>query len=215
MVDFKLYAITDQWVNVDLKRFVSEAAGYGLRALRMRDQPTDEFLSRTFYFREAMQNGRFFISSPGGTEMSVRSTASFASTVVHADGIHLPESAIDGLWMRERIKEFFTGIVGISVHSKEAAIRAEALGADFVTFGAVFESPSKRAMGFEAQGLEALHAVVNSVSIPVFAIGGITLAHAQACLQVGAWGVAVIRDLLLAPNLEERMAQYKEILGAL
>src|SRR5581483_2244874 len=128
-------------------------------------------------------------------------------------GVHLPERMIE---KAQTIKSSFPNmLVGASVHSVDRAERAAEHGADFLTFGPVFETPSKRALGFGPQGLDMLKAVVNAVNVPVLAIGGITPAGARACLEHGAWGVAVVRDLVLAPDLAERLAEYKAILGTL
>ena len=63
-------------------------------------------------------------------------------------------------------------MVGASVHSLEESIEAEAAGADWLTFGPVYDTPSKRAYG-APQGLAALERVAKAVRIPVVAIGGI------------------------------------------
>jgi thiamine-phosphate pyrophosphorylase len=83
-------------------------------------------------------------------------------------------------------------LVGISTHSLEAAQSAASGGADHIFFGPVFATPSKSAYG-APQGLERLAEVCASVSIPVLAIGGITLQNAHACFSAGASGIAAVR----------------------
>jgi thiamine-phosphate pyrophosphorylase len=83
-------------------------------------------------------------------------------------------------------------LVGASCHSLDGARTAAADGADYIFFGPVFATPSKASFG-EPLGLERLAQVCRSVSIPVFAIGGITLENAAACIQAGAAGLAAIR----------------------
>lgn len=83
-------------------------------------------------------------------------------------------------------------LVGVSCHSLETAQSAASAGADYVFFGPVFATPSKSAYG-APQGLERLVEVCASITIPVLAIGGITLENAQACLSAGASGIAAIR----------------------
>jgi thiamine-phosphate pyrophosphorylase len=82
-------------------------------------------------------------------------------------------------------------IVGRSVHSVAAAREAEREGADFVIFGPVW--PSSSHPGQDAQGLDALAAVVRAVGVPVLAIGGVTSDRARECLAAGAAGYAAIR----------------------
>jgi len=83
-------------------------------------------------------------------------------------------------------------LIGVSTHSREEAQAARDGGADFVLFGPVFETESKRAFG-PPQGLEKLRDVARALGeFPVLAIGGITLENIPACLSAGARGVAGI-----------------------
>jgi thiamine-phosphate pyrophosphorylase len=113
----------------------------------------------------------------------------------HADGVHLGEH---GLPVQE-VKQFVESrlppkgfLLGVSCHSPEAAKSAENDGADYIFFGPIFATPSKAAFG-EPQGIGTLAEVCRSVSIPVMAIGGITLGNAAACIAAGAAGIAAIR----------------------
>ena len=83
-------------------------------------------------------------------------------------------------------------LVGASCHSLEGAIDAAEAGADYLLFGPVFETPSKMSYG-PPQGLAKLGQVCSAVSIPVIAIGGITVENATACRKAGAGGIAAIR----------------------
>ncbi len=217
MLDFKLYAVTDRWLVSDLRQYASEAVKHGLRALRMRegDLEPGSSMRLALELQTVMRGNRFFVSAGDYVPDPAGQAAGFAG-IVFANGYHVPERGIGSEWTPTRIRGSFPGMqCGVSVHSLDAAQRAEAWGADFLTFGAVFETPSKRAMGFEPQGIKKLREVVDSVKIPVFAIGGVTPAAASQCMEEGAWGVAVVRDLILAPNLGERMAEYREVLGSL
>ena len=88
-----------------------------------------------------------------------------------------------------REKDF---LIGVSCHSLEAAKEAEQAGVDYIFFGPVFATPSKAVFG-APQGLEPLAEVCHAVSIPVLAIGGITLENFAACLSAGVSGIAAIR----------------------
>ncbi len=113
----------------------------------------------------------------------------------HVGGVHLGEKSLPLAETkrlaesRGRQKDF---LIGVSCHSLEAAKSAASGGADFLFFGPVFATPSKAAFG-TPQGLEQLAAVCRSVSIPVLAIGGVTLENAASCLSAGASGIAAIR----------------------
>ena len=80
----------------------------------------------------------------------------------------------------------------VSVHSLEAAIKAQSIGANAVTFGPIFHTPSKKQYG-APQGLAQLEKVIKALSIPIYAIGGITSHNMESCLQRGAVGVMMQR----------------------
>lgn len=101
--------------------------------------------------------------------------------------------------------------VGQSVHSLEAAMRAEKSGADYLVFGSIF--PTASHIGSTPAGLEALREFTREVDIPVFAVGGISIDNAQKCLHAGAYGVAVIRAVWEAPDIEEAVRRLNEVLG--
>jgi thiamine-phosphate pyrophosphorylase len=120
-----------------------------------------------------------------------------------AGGVHLSESELPVAEVKQLAKSAGASaefLIGKSCHSLEAAKSAEGSGADYIFFGPIFATPSKAAFG-APQGLERLAAVGRAVSIPVIAIGGITLANSAACLANGASGIAAIRLFQGAPDI--------------
>jgi thiamine-phosphate pyrophosphorylase len=111
-----------------------------------------------------------------------------------AAGVHLGQNSLPVRIVvdarRGRRPEHF--LVGTSCHSLDGAIRAAEEGSDYLFFGPVFATPSKVEFG-APQGLGKLAEVCRAVSIPVIAIGGITLENARACRDAGAAGIAAIR----------------------
>jgi thiamine-phosphate pyrophosphorylase len=105
-------------------------------------------------------------------------------------------------------------LIGASTHSADTVGAAHRAGADFVTFGPVFASKSKRAYGRE-QGLEALRVACSTGAIPVFAIGGVTPERARACLDAGAHGVAAIGAVMEASSARSAVRAFAEALGGL
>ncbi|HYW22718.1 MAG TPA: thiamine phosphate synthase [Terriglobales bacterium] len=106
-----------------------------------------------------------------------------------AAGVHLPERDLPIAGARRLLGP--DRLLGRSVHSVEAAVRAEADGADYVVFGSVFASASHP--GQAVAGLGALQRVAAAVRIPVLAIGGVDADRVEACLAAGAAGFAAIR----------------------
>jgi thiamine-phosphate pyrophosphorylase len=103
--------------------------------------------------------------------------------------------------------------VGASVHSVAEAVAAAEAGADWVVFGPVYDTPSKRPYG-PPQGLAALAAVARAVRIPVVAIGGITPERVPEVRRAGAHGVAVISAILAAPSPGAATRRFLDALQA-
>ena len=90
-------------------------------------------------------------------------------------------------------------LIGVSTHSTTEIGLAASAGANFVTFGPVFHTPSKAAFGSPV-GLAALKQACSQSPIPVFALGGINLQNMDETLQCKPHGVAMISTLLAAES---------------
>lgn len=125
------------------------------------------------------------------------------AAAVDAAGVHLgqedlPIEAARKLLGRQKI-------IGISTHSREQAIAAEASGADYIGFGPIFSTSTKDAG--KTQGIDALAAIKKTVAIPVIAIGGIMHGNAREVMKAGADGAAVISAILSAPDMKQAAEQ--------
>lgn len=103
-------------------------------------------------------------------------------------GLHLPETA-----------PFANApFVGRSVHSVDAAIRAEQEGCNYIVAGSIF--PTTTHPDGPVAGVKLIEEIAKAVNIPVLAIGGITAANARKCIDAGASGVAVISAIMDAED---------------
>jgi thiamine-phosphate pyrophosphorylase len=102
--------------------------------------------------------------------------------------------------------------IGVSVHSLEEAVDAELKGADWVTYGPVYDTPSKRRYG-APQGLERLATVARGLRIPVVAIGGIIPERVKDVRAAGAHGVAAISSILAADSPAAATRRFLEELA--
>jgi thiamine-phosphate pyrophosphorylase len=83
--------------------------------------------------------------------------------------------------------------IGVSCHSLEEALNAEKAKVDYIFFGPIFETPSKKEFG-APQGIQKLAEVCRTVpSIDLIAIGGVNAENAASCIRSGAAGIAAIR----------------------
>jgi thiamine-phosphate pyrophosphorylase len=112
-----------------------------------------------------------------------------------ADGVHLPVLGI----LPQEVRAIAPDLrVGVSTHTSDEVAAAARARADFVVFGPVFETPSKRDL-LNPRGVAGL-SQITSLGVPVLALGGITVDNAGTCKTVGADGVACIRAVLAADD---------------
>ncbi len=117
-----------------------------------------------------------------------------------ADGVHVGPADVPVARLRTAVPDDF--LIGTST---DDPIRARELvedGADYIGCGAVYATATKPDAG-EVIGLDGLDRVASSVSVPVVGIGGITPDRAAAVARTAAVGVAVISDVMAAPDVEE------------
>lgn len=105
--------------------------------------------------------------------------------------------------------------MGVSIHSVEESKKAEEEGADYLLYGHVFPSGSKP--GLAPRGLHSLQQVVESVSIPVIALGGITPDNVLDVLSTGCDGIAMmsavmdaVDPLQVIQSIREKFSQKEE-----
>ena len=126
-----------------------------------------------------------------------------------AAGVHLSTRSVSPA----AIRSVFGGqlIVGVSTHSLEEASRAHREGADFATFGPVFETASKSVYG-PAVGLGQLARVASALSpFPLIALGGLSTERVETCLRAGAAGVAGISMFATIQNMEVGLATSEAV----
>jgi len=114
-------------------------------------------------------------------------------------GVHLRSNSLPVTVARKLLGA--ERLLGISVHAIEEAVQAEAQGADYVILGPIYETPSKQLFG-SPLGIHTLEKACRLVGIPIIGIGGVTAARAHEMRDAGAFGVAVIRAILGAADVE-------------
>jgi thiamine-phosphate pyrophosphorylase len=130
-----------------------------------------------------------------------------------ASGVHLGEHSLPPMEVRELISQRLEGrkfFLGVSAHSLEGAVQAEQAEADYVIFGPVYSTPSKAGFG-PPQGIQRLGEVCQRLTIPVLAIGGITLENAVDVMAAGAAGIAAIRLFQDAGNPDDLVRELRKL----
>lgn len=113
------------------------------------------------------------------------------------DGVHVGQDDLSPEFARTVVKA--GKWVGVSSHTIEQAIAADATSADYIAIGPIFETKSKEQPD-PAVGLEGLKKVRAATHKPLVAIGGITPANCRSVIDAGADSVAVISSLLRWPS---------------
>ncbi len=106
-----------------------------------------------------------------------------------AAGVHLPSDGVPVAALRRRFGRHF--LIGVSTHHREEIADARKEGADYATFGPIFETPGKEAFG-PPPGLAGLEKA-SRIGLPLLALGGIDTSHLEPALVAGAHGLAAIR----------------------
>ena len=122
---------------------------------------------------------------------------------VHLRGNSLPVSVARQLLGVQRL-------LGVSVHAVEEVLSAQLQGADYIVLGPIYETPSKQMFG-PPLGIHTLEKACRLVRIPIIGIGGVTVARAREMRRAGAFGVAVIKAVLGAADVE---SATRELLDA-
>jgi thiamine-phosphate pyrophosphorylase len=125
--------------------------------------------------------------------------------VAGADGVHLGQDDLPVDQARSVIRP--EQILGHSTHNLEQLRRANALHADYVAIGPIFETASKDAPD-PVVGLNGLREARKATPKPLVAIGGITVQNARQVIECGADSVAVISGLLDADDLASRAHEF-------
>lgn len=200
-VDFKLYLITDRkQTKLPLPEAVRLALQGGVPAVQLRekDLPVRELLALAQELRA--------VTREFGAKLFVNDHVDVA-VAVEADGVHLGSQSMPVDAARKIVGSKM--LIGASTHSAQEAKDAESRGADFVTYGPVFETPSKMHYG-KPLGKSTIREVKYHVSIPVFAIGGIKSGNVLQVLAAGADGVALISAILAAEDITAAARKFMQ-----
>lgn len=191
--DWLLYLITDrhQVGTRGLPAAVDDAMRGGVRAVQLRekDLPHRDLLSLATDLK--------VLTARAGARLLINGRLDIM-LAVDADGVHLPTDGLPARAVRRVVGP--NKFLGVSTHSIQEVARAADDGADFVTFGPVYETPSKTRYG-QPTGLRALEDACRGAQVPVYALGGITLARIPDVMAVGAHGVAIIAEIISSRNI--------------
>lgn len=123
-----------------------------------------------------------------------------------ADGAHVGQEDLPAESARRLLGP--RRLLGVSTHNLAQAEAARLAGADYVGFGPMFATGTKET-GYTPRGLEALRDVRRAVSLPILAIGGISLENVASVICAGATAPAVISAVAAAPDIASAAAEFR------
>jgi thiamine-phosphate pyrophosphorylase len=205
--DFDLYLITDrhQTNNRSLTYVIEEALKAGVKAVQLREKDfqTRPLLALAYELRK--------LTSAYGARLLINGRLDLC-LAVEADGVHL---RADGL-PAERVRSVLgpEKLIGVSAHSVQEARKAQREGADFIVLGPIYFTPSKAAYGSPLGPAVLGDARKAGVTLPIFAIGGMTVRQIQEVRSAGADGVAVISAVSTAKDVHQAVKDFFHRLSA-
>lgn len=175
-----------------------------------------QYRHKSFWSRDTVLQARQIgeLCRETGALFVINDRADYAS-LLNA-GLHVGQDDLSPQDVRRVVPP--ASIVGFSTHNTDQMRAAQNEPIDYVAFGPVFPTASKERPDPVA-GIETLQAVRTLTTMPLVAIGGITLDNAAACFEAGADSVAVIAGLIPEPctkqTLRARMTDWLQLSGML
>ena len=201
-IDFRVYLLTDRKLcpGGEILETVERALDGGVRAVQLREKD----LSGRELFRLAERMRK--LTEGYGARLLINDRADVAMGV-GADGVHLGVLSIPPREARRFLGP--QAVIGCSAHNAEELREAEMGGADFVTFGPVYPTPSKRPFG-PPVGIPALASACRTAGIPVFALGGVGPENLEEVMRAGSFGIALISGIVAAADPRAAAAALTE-----
>jgi thiamine-phosphate pyrophosphorylase len=202
--EFAFYLVTDrsQTQGRDLLWVLEQALDAGVKAIQLREKDLDgkQLFGLAEKTRDLCARYRALLFINDRLDVAL---------AVDADGVQLARTSLPIAAARDILGA--GRLIGVSAHGLEEAREAELAGADFVVFGPVYYTPSKAAYG-APQGITALKKIVENLTLPVYAIGGIKPENVQAVMAAGVRGIALISAVSAAPDPRSAAATMVDLL---
>ena len=201
-IDYSVYLVTDRRNKTDEEflNIIEEAikGGTTIVQLREKDASTKEFYDLALRVKE--------ITSKYGVPLLINDRIDIA-LAVDSEGVHIGQDDMPADIAREIIGE--DKILGVSASTVEEAKKAEMDSADYIGSGAVFPTATKD--DADSVSKDELKEIVDSIDIPVVAIGGITVENASTLKGSGIAGFSVVSAIMSAEDPKEASKKLKEI----
>jgi thiamine-phosphate pyrophosphorylase len=206
VVDWSLYVVTDRPLarGRSLEQVVEAALRGGATVIQLREKETNtrEFIALGQRLQELCRAHQVPLIINDRLDVAL---------AIEADGVHVGQEDMPVALARRLLGP--DKILGATASTPEEARQAEADGADYLGCNAVFYTPTKTDTGTPL-GIEGFRRLVQAVSIPVVAIGGIKATNTAELIQAGAAGVAVVSAVMAADDPEAAARELCQVVRA-
>ena len=203
-LDLSLYLVTDKSDDVDkFLNTIEEAIKGGVTVVQIREKTAEtlDFYNLALKVKE--------ITTKYNVPLIINDRVDVA-LAIDADGVHVGQSDMPCDVTRRLIGE--DKILGVSASTVDEAQKAEKDGADYIGTGAVFPTATKDDAPSVTK--EELKEVVDSIEIPVVAIGGINLKNAHELIDTGIAGLSVVSAIMSADNPKKASQELLNIFNS-
>ena len=201
-IDYSVYLVTDRGNKTDEEflNIIEEAIKGGTTIVQLREKTasTKEFYELALKVKE--------ITSRYDVPLLINDRIDIA-LAVDSEGVHIGQDDMPADIAREIIGD--DKILGVSASTVDEAKKAEMDSADYIGSGAVFPTATKD--DADSVSKEELKEIVDSIDIPVVAIGGITVENANTLKGSGIAGFSVVSAIMSAEDPKEASRKLKEI----
>jgi thiamine-phosphate pyrophosphorylase len=178
---------------------VAKAVAAGVRVVQYREKQgrTRNLVAEARQLREICRQTLFLVNDRVDVALEVE-----------ADGVHLGQEDLPYPEARKILGP--EKIIGVTVHNVAEALAAQAWGADYLGVSPIFSTATKADAGTPT-GVALLAEIRRQVSLPLVAIGGITLENAPEVIGAGADGVCAISAVVTTADVRAEIEKFQEL----
>ena len=199
----RLYVIVDKKVSGSRPIFniVSRIKDSGADIIQLRDTESkkESILKDAYKLRKLLTNTQALFIINDYIDIA---------KIADSDGIHLGQNDLPLDTARQLLGK--DKIIGVSCHNLNQAIQAQKNGADYISIGPIFPTPTKPE--YKAVGLGLIKKAKEAIHIPFFVIGGINENNINDILSLGVKRTAVCRAICRAKDIPSTIKKLSKIL---
>jgi len=201
--DARLYVLIDGGESATaFESLAGKLVAAGVDLLQLRDKRLDD--------RRLIDRARRLVAlTRGSATLAIVNDRPDIARLARADGVHVGQEELSVKDVRSIVGTSI--LIGVSTHTRAQARQAVLDGADYIGVGPTFPSTTKTFAEFP--GLEFVHQVATEISLPAFAIGGVTADNVRQVRSAGVNRVCVAAAVTASDDPEAAVRRLKDLLN--